>query len=411
VISFFSPFLDLTVFMRKLTILCLFFLVSFWLTGQKIYGISFLDWGREPDYAEKDGYADFPYNTPRVNVKKAPVSWQPVSSVASFDTTWNLIKPENLVARPTNTEGGDLFDLNGQATFGASWKAIHDGKNLYVLLKYLDKNETADPGSLSFEIMAQPASPFRHEFTFRAASDSTAEKTAAGSDLRIIYSNMAYARSAELGGGKAVFRNGHVSEYSASVSMVKNGWQNFYSARWGANQAGQDALQKTTHFWNASGGVIKAVLVMSFDGALSYPEDPSKINGPRKSVKIGDTISFDIKSNALRSLKKVEYFWSADRNNGFVSNYYSGQLRLSGTDVTVLSADLIKLTKAYYYNGEVFLKSGQPSDIEIFNLLGIKVKDARNVNKLNIQDLKDGIYLVRVNKEPQAMKILKQSGR
>jgi hypothetical protein len=398
-------------FMRKLTFLCLLLLISFWSSGQKIYGISFLDWSKEPDYPDRDGYAAFPYNTPRVNVKRAPVAWQPVSNVASFDSTWKMISPENLIARPTNTEGGDLFDLNGQATFGASWKAIHDGKNLYVLLKYFDKNGIADPGSLSFDVMAQPTSPFRHEFTFKASADSTADKTAAGADLGIIYANMAYARSTELGGGKAVFKNGYVSEYSASVGMVKNGWQNFYSSRWGANQAGQDALQKTSHFWNSSGGVIRAVLVMSFDGALSYPLDPSKINGSRKSVKIGDTISFDVKSIALRGLKKVEYFWSADRNNGFASIYYSGQLRLSGTDLSVLSADMIRQTKFYYYNGVVYLKSGQPSDIEIFNLMGVKVKDAIHVNKLSLQDLKDGIYLVRVNKEPQALKILKQSGR
>jgi hypothetical protein len=397
--------------MRKLAILSVFFLISFWTSGQKIYGVSYLDWSREPDYPEKDGYAVFPFNTPRVNVKKAPVTWQPVSSVASFDTTWNMIGMEYFIARPTNTEGGNLFDLNGQATFGASWKAIHDGKNLYVLLKYLDKKGIADPGSLSFDIMAQPSNPFRHEFTYKAASDSTPEKTAAGKDLRTLYGNMAYARSAELGGGKAVFKNGYVSEYSASVGMIKNGWQNFYTARWGANQAGQDALQKTTHYWDMSGGVIRAVLVMSFDGALSYPEDPTKITGPRKSVKIGDTISFDVKSSALRGLKKVEYFWSADRNNGFASNYYSGQLRLSGTDVTVLSANLVKLTKVYYSNGVVYLKSRQPSDIEIFNIMGIKVKDALHVNELNIQDLKDGIYLVRIDKEPQALKILKQSGR
>jgi hypothetical protein len=397
--------------MRKLTFLCLLFLISCWSSGQRIYGLSFLDWSIEPDYSDKDGYAAFPYNTPRVNIKRAPVSWQPVSNVAAFDSTWKMISPENLIAHPTNIEGGDLFDLAGQATFGASWKAIHDGRNLYILLKYFDKNGLADPGSLSFDIMAQPSSPFRHEFTFKAAADSTADKTAAGADLSTIYGNMAYARSAELGGGKAVFKNGYVSEYSASVGMVKNGWQNFYTSRWGANQVGQDALQRTSHFWNVSGGVIRAVLVMSFDGALSYPADPAKITGLRKSVRIGDTISFDVKSSALRGLKKVEYFWSADRNNGFASIYYSGQMRLSGTDLSVLSADMIRQTEVFYSNGIIILKSGQPSNIEIFNLMGIKVKDALQVNKLNMQDLKDGIYLVRVNKEPQAMKILKNSGR
>ena len=397
--------------MQKIFFIGLFLLTTIWSTGQKIYGISFLDWNNEPDYPDKNGYADFPYNAPLVNVKKAPPAWQPVTNVTAFDTTWTMIGPDNFIAKPTNQEGGDLYDLNGKATFGASWKAIHDGRNLYVLLKYLDKNGLADPGSLSFDIMAQPVSPFRHELTFQSAADSTADRTAAGTDLRMIYQNMAYARSAELGGGKAVFKNGHVSEYSASVGMVKNSWQNFYTARWGANQAGQDALQKTSHFWDQSGGVIRAVMVMSFDGALSYPYDPSKINGLRQAVRIGDTISFDVKSNALRNLKKVEYYWSADRNNGFASIYYSGRIRLSGTDVMVLSSDLIRKINVYYSNGYIYVKSGQPADVEVFNTMGIRIKEARQVNKLCLQDVKDGIYLVRIDKNPQAVKICKQTGR
>jgi hypothetical protein len=396
--------------MQRLLLIFTLILVSFCSSGQRIYGVGYIDWSKEPDYADKDGYNDFPYNTPRVNVKRAPTSWQPVNSIASFDTTWNLIVPENFIAKPTNTEGGDLFDLRGQGTFGASWKALHDGKYLYVLLKYVDKNGIADAGSVSFDIMAQPVSPFRHEVTFQAAGDSTAEKTISKTDQRLVYRNMAYARAAELGGGRAVFRDGHVSEYSASVGMIKNAWQNYYAARWGANQAGQDALQKTNHFWNASGGVIRAVLVMSFDGALSYPVDPATIYGARRSVKVGDTIAFDVKSSALRNIKKVEYFWSADRNNGFASNYYSGQLRLSGTDLTVLNAGLIRQTDAFYHDGSVYMKSGQPADLEIYNLLGIRVKDARCVNRLNIEDLKDGIYLVRISGEQQTVKIVK-SGR
>jgi hypothetical protein len=397
--------------MQKIFLICLLLSTGLWSAGQRIYGISFLDWSREPDYPDKDGYAEFPYTAPLVNVKKAPAAWQPVTNVTAFDTTWNMIGPDNLIAKPTNLEGGDLFDLNENAAFGASWKAIHDGRNMYVLLKYTDKSGLADPGSLSFEIMAQPASPFRHEFTFRTAADSTADKTAAGTDLRMVYQNMAYARSAELGGGKAFFRNGHVSEYSASVGMVKNTWQNFYTAKWGANQAGQDALQRTNHFWDQTGGVIRSVLVMSFDGALSWPDDPSRINGPRRAVRVGDTISFDVKSNALRNMKKVEYYWSADRNNGFASIYYSGRIRLSGTDVMVLSSDLIRKTDVYYNGGCVYVKSGQPADVEVFNTMGIRIKEARQVNKLSLEDIKDGIYLVRIDKEPRAVKICKQTGR
>ncbi|MFA5532981.1 MAG: T9SS type A sorting domain-containing protein [Mariniphaga sp.] len=392
--------------MRKFSLLFILTVFTFWSYAQTIHGVSWVNWPAEPDYPDVTGYASQPYNNPEVTVFKAPSSWSPVSDVASFDATWDLLGEENLVANPTNVDGGDLFDLDGDATFGASWKAVHDGANFYLLLKYFDTNGLADATSRKFEIMAQPTSPLRHEPTFAAASDSTADKTFSEKDLVVAYQNMAYARSVELGGGKAVFDNGFVTEYAGSMGVTKRDFKDYYEGNWGANEAGLEAMLDADHFWDETDGVIRAVLVMSLDGALSYPKDPSNLAGERNALKVGETFAFDVKSCAKKDDANVEYFWSADKNNGYASNYYSGLLTLDfGTSTNSLKTP--PKTNVYVHDGILYVRGGQPVDLEIYSVLGVRMKTAKNVNKLSIQEMQKGIYLVRVNKELKTTKIVK----
>ncbi len=366
-----------------------------------IYGVSWVNWATEPEYSKT------PNNTPKVTVKKAPASWTPVNSVASFDATWNVLGDANLVAKPTDIAGGDLFDLKGDATFGASWKAVHDGKNVYVLLKYLDKNGVTDANSMTFEIMAQPTSPVRHEPTFLAAKDSTADKTLSKAGEVKRYQNQSYARNVELGGGKALFKDGMVSEYAASIGKVKNAWQNFVVGNWGANEKGLEALLDANHFWNKTDGVIRAVYVMSLDGALSYPENPANLAGPRKAFKVGETFSFDVKTNALKGAKKVEYFWSADKNNGYASNYYSGHLTLVDVVTAISEIRVQKEAQVYMNNDMLYVRGNQPVDLEVYNVVGVRMKVAKNVSRLSMQDLQNGIYLIHINNGQEAVKVVK----
>ena len=108
-------------------------------------------------------YEVITYENPEVTIYKAPSTWTPVADVASFDATWDILGDAHLVANPTATAGGDLFDLEGDGTFGAEWKGIHDGQNFYLFLKYYDTNSPADAATKTFEIMAQPTSYMRHE--------------------------------------------------------------------------------------------------------------------------------------------------------------------------------------------------------------------------------------------------------
>ena len=372
-----------------------------------VRGISWVNWAVEPDYADITGYAENPFDNPKVTVYKAPATWTPVSNIASFDATWDVLGDAQMVSNPTNTAGGDLYDLAGDATFGASWKAVHDGENVYFLLKYLDKNGVTDAGTMTFEIMAQPTSPVRHEPTFLAAADSTAENTEALADLTVIYKNMAYARAVELGGGKALFKDGLVNEYAASLGVVKNAWQNFYSGGWGANEAGLEALLDANHFWDKTDGVIRAVYVMSFDGALSYPENPKDLAGPRTAIKVGDTFAFDVKSNAKKGDANIEYFWSSDKNNGYASNYYSGHLTLSDVVTSISTIQAQKQTRVYLYNDMLYVKGSEPVNLEVYNVVGVRMKSAKNVSRLSMHDMQNGIYLIRINNDQQAIKVVK----
>jgi hypothetical protein len=396
--------------MRKFTLIFILSIFATWCYAQTIHGVSWVNWGNEPDYEDVTGYADNPYDNPQVTVYKAPAEWAPISDVASFDATWDLLGDAHMVANPTNVEGGDLFDLTGDATFGASWKGVHDGENFYVLLKYIDTNGLANDGSLKFEIMAQPTSPVRHEPTFTAASDSTAENTFSGVDLVSNYQNQAYARAVELGGGKAVFADGFVNAYEASVGVVKNDWQDFFIAGWGNNEAGLNALLDADHYWDETDGVIRAVMVMSLDGALSYPDDPADVDGDRIALAIGETFAFDVKSNAATGEEddKVEYFWSADRNNGYASNYYSGHVTLSSDVITsTRNMKAPEENRIYIHNGILHVKGGQPVDLEVYNVLGARLKSAKNVSRLSMQDMQNGVYLIRINKENKATKVVK----
>jgi len=367
----------------------------------KVHGVGWVSWANEPDYANT------PFDNLEITVNKAPSTWAPVASVVDFDATWDLLGDANNVANPTAIAGGDLFDLNGDATFGASWKGIHDGDNFYVLLKYSDINGLTDADGMSFEITAQPTSPVRHEATFLAASDSTAANTFSETDLVINYQNQAYARAVELGGGKAAFKNGFVNEYAASVGIVKNAWQDYFLAGWGANEAGLDALLDADHFWDKTDGVIRAVMVMSLNGALSYPTDPADLAGDRTALVVGETFAFDVKSNALIGEEKTEYFWSADANNGYASNYYSGYVTLSGV-ITSSSQILVqKESQVYLANNMLYVRNSKPVNLEIYNILGVRLKVAQNVSKLSMQEFHSGIYLVRVNSGRTAVKVVK----
>ncbi len=377
-----------------------------------ILGVSWVGWHNEPSYEGVTGYADNPYDNPEVTVYKAPATWDytTITDDAGFDATWDILGDSMAVANATNTDGGDIFDLGSGNTFGSAWKAVHDGANLYVLLKYWDVNSQANADSRSWEICTQPTSPVRHEATFQAAQDSA-------ENVRISYENQAYARVVELGGGKALFKDGAVSEFAASIGLSAGSLggpdgAKYLRGGWGANDHGLTSLAVQTHYWNVDAeNTIRAILVMPFDGALAYPADMTNLEGDFIPLQEGDTIAFEVKSNALTGEDaKVEYWWSSDQNNAYASNFYVGHMTISSEQVvTSVRNNLLKNVNVYTYNNFLRIKGMQNVDVSIYSVNGTLVKSVQNVSgQLNISELPKGLYIVKLNDIPAGFKVIKE---
>ena len=377
-----------------------------------LVGVPWIAWADEPDYTDVTGYDDNPYATPEVDILHAPDSWSydGITDVASFDATWDFLgTPMGVSNLTSNGVAGDIYDLDAAATFGAQWKGVHDNSALYIFLKYWDTNTQADADSRTFEIMAQPTSINRHEYTFAAAADSL--------NHQVAYENMAYARYVELGGGKAAFANGSVTAYEASTGMSpdKKAWIPYVTSAWGSNDNGLLALASATHFWDvADDGLIRAIMVMTFDGALAYPAFPEELEGDYISLKVGDTIILDVKSNSLiggtEDDNKVEYFWSSDVNNGYGSNYYSGHVTLKDEQIVVegIGDHFSSNVKVFISNDMLNIRGTESVDVKVYSITGSLVKSVQNVSgQLEISDLTNGIYFIKLEGIPSGFKVIK----
>lgn len=303
-------------------------------------GTGWINWGDEPNYEGVTGYHTQPYDNPPMVVNRASEGWSydKISDASSFEDSWKRMGDSLVIAHLTsNGVQEDLFDLDtDQATYGAVWKGVHDGSNFYLFLKFWDSENQVDEGSRAFDVMFQSNYPMRHEPSFIAASDSSVGRM-------IFYQNMAYGRYIELGGGLATFKEGVVMSCGASVGLVKSepAVYNAWTGTWGENTHSFDAFQSASHFWNEDqDGTIRAVLLMSFEGALGYPADPEDLDGDYRSVQEGDVFAFEVQSEAFAEGNspdnwdaQVENSWASDNGNVWASNYYCGHLFLSPEEI------------------------------------------------------------------------------
>jgi len=322
-----------------------------------------------------------------VTIMKAPADWVFDENTFTPTDLWDQLGNENEIKNPTNTDGGDLYGAN----FGASWKAFYDDENLYVCLKYRDKNLAAmdenDKDTRSFEIMYQTKYYDRYEPGWQTAQSIQGK-------------NYQYARFLRLGGGKALITSGGMTEFVSSDG--KKGPQAWQVGVWtsNANVQGDPPIV----LWDVDAeNTIWCTIQFNFVKHMYYLNDVKGLDEEANRVAFDptqiDTISFDAKSNALVNASKVEYFWNSDVNDGFEAIYYNGYLVFSGRvlGVNKFNADP-RSNYAYMTSGNVLkLKGISNANVDVYSLLGQRMKSARNVSELNMNDLTKGLYIVRIN--------------
>lgn len=395
--------------MKKLNLLIVLMMVSILSFGQVLVGV---DWM----VSSNVDYSETPYDQPEYIAFKAPESWTPINSVETFDATWDLLGTPNFISNKTghnNYTGEDYFDLDGAGTFGASWKAVHKDGMLFLLIKQVDtENRIGADGKFIIEVMSQPLNslrrenadaPIRWEPTFEAAGDT------------IVKRNFAYLRFYELGGYKleAEHTAGMVAPigvYGLYGKTATNEWSGVTEVI----EMFVDLMDDS--FWNkAEDGTHRIVVAMDFENTLSYPEDPENIgeNNPKVPFEVGDVVILDIKTNAWIGAdgnnNRLEHFWAANVNEGFSQIRLNGLITVSEEQIVTNVREIAQIDQpgAYFYNGMLYVRGSEPVNLEVYNMLGAKVKSAQNVRELSLNLLKNGMYFVRIDGQRNAIKIVK----
>lgn len=377
--------------MKKLNIVIILLAVTYAVSAQGVFTNTWWNTGEWPSADNPQEMADVPYDGKTVVAHKAgfTVDVEMLDEIGISDI-WDRLGEEQFVDNLTNSAGGDAYDLDGDATFGASFKTFWDDDMLYVVLKYKDVNGVADEGSRSFEIGFQTRDIDRYEAGFEAAT--TLQER-----------NNQYCSYIELGGGKALFTATGVTE---TVRLIGQ------EGAWGSSLGASGTV---LYNWSEDQeGTIWAVLGMAFSDYLIYMVDEwgayETANYESLDPTVTSTISFEVKSNSTVGEEKMEYWWSADDNNAYQSVYWNGYLEFDATEFFPVSSTEIKADDklAYIYDNTLRFKGfDMPVDVEVYSIVGQKVMSAERVSTLNVSELDRGIYLVKVAGEKQAFKVIK----
>ncbi|MFN8207697.1 MAG: T9SS type A sorting domain-containing protein [Bacteroidales bacterium] len=347
-------------------------------------------------------WATTPFEKLNVTIKQAPEGWTFDESTFNLKDLWDAIGSDNEIKKFTDQSGGVEYSANN---FGSSWKAFYDAENLYVCMKYYDKELKATSGSTdsrAWEVMYQTKYADRYEPGW-----TTCETT--------LYKNQQYARFLVLGGGKSLVTEGGVTEFASSNGTKVTGWN---SGVWEGNPNVLDPAPVV--IWDVDAeNTIWCTVQYNFETHMYYLDKEfggdTITNRVTFNPAVKNKISFDVKSNAqidsagTGTMKKNEFFWNADKNDGFEAIYYNGYITFGSEKIIIEGVDKHNANIGVYMSGDVLrLKGINNADVQVYSTLGQLVKSGRSVNELNLRDLKTGIYLVRLNNYPSAFKVFKQ---
>jgi len=333
-----------------------------------------------------------------VTIKKAPAEWTFDAGTFVLSEIWDKLGDENEIKNNTRSEGGDLYQKD---VFGTSWKAFYDNEFLYVGLKYVDVNQQVPNENKGFEICFQTKYYDRYEPGWHKA-------------ISIEGKNKQYARYIQLGGGKtrlvATSSGATIDEFNSNNGIAGT-WENNANVLTSLGNPNNEFFT-----WEIDGdNTVWAMVRYSFTEHMYYLTDEFAADEESNRTAFNpvdkDTISWEVKNNSSNVAgSEIEYWWNSDINDGFEAIYYNGYL-IFGTGVwgsTGIHEDEMDIYPAgVYLAGKVLhLKGIDRADLSVYTLLGQHVCSAENVGELDLSQLNQGFYIVKIGNQRQSYKIV-----
>ena len=299
----------------------------------------------------------------------APTNFDALNS--NFDNVWASSTISYPIANPVNNPSAD----KGATDFSGAFKVFYDDANMYIFLQYTDDSHT---GNESYELMFAPYYKINAIENIFAAATPGAQ----------------YVRYSAFGGYKATF-----SDQAFSSAMTLG-----FDATGAGNIGWSDspAILAANLFENdhtsTGSNVIKKIFTIGY-GALTGDARPNFDPIIWKTLNNGKGISFDIKVNdddAGDNGISASYWWNSTSNDGYALTYYSGFLGIQGaTDVkqTLIANTIYKNITST----EIVLNYN--SNVMIYDMLGKLIINMKNVDKIDLNKLGKGSFIVNANNE------------
>ncbi len=280
--------------------------------------INWLDFSGNAGASFPYDMSENPFDKKVVHAMRIPDQMNMQLSTMGLDdlkTLWDRLDEEKFISNAVRLDQYDPYDLDGQGggTFGASYKVCFNSENLYVMLKYIDKQGLGvkDYGDDSryFEISMQTREYNRYEAGFQAAQEV----------YGLNGKNAQYARYIELGGSKYALWPGGIRENVSNCGQTGE-WKNAL----GADKTNESMWVKEAD------GTIWAGIAFNFKDHMLYMKDEwgpySSSNYVPFDPYVKDTISFDVSSGLRLDDTNVMHYWSSTTNDAFEMLYFSGYL-------------------------------------------------------------------------------------
>lgn len=318
---------------------------------------------------------------PRKEVKASEVTTFDASG-ANFDAEWAKIPGNgNAIA---NQLGNNASHKGVNDFKDASFKAFFDDANIYILLQYTDDYVT---GKETVEVAWAPY--------LKINAPEVTEMPSAW-----------YARYRQFGAYKATFKT---TGFDAAM-MVKGGDTNVDGSHGNLNWGGTTDTLTTNLFLDdhtvTGSKTVKQIITIGFM-ALTGEARPDFNKEIWQALNGGKGISFDMKVNdddtddalntdATPVIKPAEYWWNSTNNDAYAVTWYAGFLGAgSPTDVVTIKSD----ASIFGQISSSLILLNKTANVIVYNTLGQQMKSLKNVNTIDLSNLRTGVYIIRANNE------------
>ena len=152
---------------------------------------------------------------------------------------------------------------------------------------------------------------------------------------------------------------------------------------------------------------IKHIYTIGY-AALTGDARPTFDNAVWKLLNSGNGITFDMKVNdvdaddALNTenppvKKPAEYWWNTINNDVYALTTYAGFLKAGLSTVGLVQKDAVK--SVFGKITPTRIEFNKTANVTIYNILGGQVTATKNVNQIDLSNLKRGVYIIRANNE------------